>query len=95
MVYMSEYQTAWTESRLWLVLSLQAGYRWSTKGSVLGLFLFNIFIKDLQEEIKCTLTKFAAYTKLRGAVNVLKGRVVFQLSLSFKIQMFHVKKTVF
>lgn len=64
-----------------MVLYLQADYGWSMEGSVLGLLLFNVLINDLEEEIKCTLTKFAAYTKLRCAVNVLRGRVVFQRDL--------------
>lgn len=70
-----------TESSLWLVLYLQADYGWSREGSVLGQFVFNVLINDLEEEIKCTLTKFAVYTKLRSAVSVLKGRGVFQRDL--------------
>lgn len=73
--------SASTESSLWLVLYLQADYGWSTEGSVLGLLLFNILIHDLEEEIQCTLTKFAAYTKLRDAASVLKGRSIFQRDL--------------
>lgn len=58
---------------------------WITNGvpwdSVLGLFLFNISIDDLGEEIKVTLSEFADYSKLGWSVGLLKGRKALQREL--------------
>jgi len=46
--------------------------------SLLGLVLFNIFINDLDSEIRCTLSKFAGDSKLSGAVDMPDGWDVIQ-----------------
>ncbi|PKU46060.1 rna-directed dna polymerase from mobile element jockey-like [Limosa lapponica baueri] len=48
------------------------------EGPVLELVLFNIFVRDMDSGIKCTLSQFADDTKMCGVVDMLEGRDAIQ-----------------
>ena len=51
------------------------------QGSVFGTALFNFFIDDLVEELKCTLSKFADDSRLGGVVDTPAGCAAIQREL--------------
>ena len=49
--------------------------------SALGLVLFNIFVRDMDSEIECILSRFADDTRMSKVVDTLEGRGAIQKDL--------------
>lgn len=61
----------WTERQhplcggKYLLFKVATCHKWGPQGIDIGLRLLNIFVSDLEDGIKCTLTKFVHGPKLR------------------------------
>lgn len=72
------------------LLRVQAETSDVPQGSLLGLVLFNIIVRDMGSGIKCTLSKPAGDTELCGAADVLEGRDAIQRHLGRPERWVHV-----
>lgn len=55
------------------------------QGPVFGPVLFSMFINNLNNRIKCTLSKFSDDVKLSDAVDITKGKNIIQRDLAPKL----------